>query len=256
MNKRFLIINADDAGLHPEINAGILDAVKAGVVTSVSLLVNKPHICDVKTLFDAGISLGLHFNLTRGFPCARPLPVTLIDEKGTFSPEGHERASSFNEDDIRREMKAQFERFQEIFGIIPDHLDAHKHLHRKNEVIFDIMIETAIEFEIPLRSLTDTMRKRCRASGVSTTDHFIGDVNPSPYWTVERLKDQLAALPPGLTEMMCHPGRKTESIEDLWYVSERSVELCTLLSNAAREAFSAVELTSFRDIPRVMNGLP
>jgi len=247
MSDRFLIINADDAGLHPNIDAGILDAVMAGTVTSVSLFVNGPHLSDVRQFIDPGVSLGLHFNLTHGYPCLDPAPVSLADGNGAFFTDGHERLENFNENDIRGELRAQLGRFLEIVGAAPSHLDAHKHLHRRNEVVFGIMMEAAGELSIPLRCPTGTMRQRCRLAGVVTADHFMGAVDPAPYWTVERIKKELADLPPGITEMMCHPGRKAGPIEGLRYVAERETEREALLAVEIKNLLAEIRLTNFHD---------
>lgn len=249
MSNRFLIINADDAGLHPDIDTGILDAARAGTVTSLSLLVSGLHNFDIGAFLDSGVSLGLHFSLTLGYPCLDPPPTSLIGRNGAFFPDGHERVESFNERDIRREIEAQFKRFQEIVGSAPSHLDSHKHLHRRNETILGIMMEMAGEYRIPLRCPTDTMRQHCRSKGVATPDCFIGGVDPAPYWTVERIKKELADLPPGITEMMCHPGRKTGPIEGLRYIAEREAEREALLSGEIKDLLTGIRLTNFHDAP-------
>ncbi|PYO28094.1 MAG: hypothetical protein DMD73_06885 [Gemmatimonadetes bacterium] len=66
---RRLVVNADDFGLSPGVNDGILEAHAAGVVSSVSVLVNAPGWEDaVAALRGGGAALGagLHLNLTAG----------------------------------------------------------------------------------------------------------------------------------------------------------------------------------------------
>src|SRR5437660_9999386 len=69
-NVRRLVVNADDFGLSPGVNDGILEAHAAGVVSSVSVLVNAPgweHA--VAALRGTGsLGVGLHLNLTAGEP--------------------------------------------------------------------------------------------------------------------------------------------------------------------------------------------
>ena len=87
-----LVINADDLGLSPEVDAGILEAVEAGLVTGVELLVNPPFRTRLEPLFAAGVPIGLHLNLCLGSPCAdrssergRPSSVpSLVQENGLF----------------------------------------------------------------------------------------------------------------------------------------------------------------------------
>lgn len=40
---RYLIINADDFGMSKEVNEGTIQGIKAGTITSVSVMVNMPH---------------------------------------------------------------------------------------------------------------------------------------------------------------------------------------------------------------------
>src|SRR3989442_4639335 len=72
---RSLVVNADDFGLSAGVNRGVLEAHEAGVVSSVSVLVNAPGWTDaVQRLRDLGspllpgLGIGLHLNLTTGRP--------------------------------------------------------------------------------------------------------------------------------------------------------------------------------------------
>ena len=65
-----LIVNADDLGADEGRNAGILEAVRAGVVKSVSLLANGPATAEAcKAIHDGKyeeVSIGVHLNLSEG----------------------------------------------------------------------------------------------------------------------------------------------------------------------------------------------
>ena len=85
---RRLIINADDFGLAPGVNAGVLEAVAAGVVTSLSVMVNTPAYAEGMRAL-AGLSrppsVGLHLNLTAGSPVSPPAGVpSLVGAAGRF----------------------------------------------------------------------------------------------------------------------------------------------------------------------------
>src|SRR5687767_10207836 len=63
--KRYLIVNADDFGLSPGVNAGIVAAHENGIVTSASLMVRKLAAAEAA---DYGrrhpkFSVGLHVDL-------------------------------------------------------------------------------------------------------------------------------------------------------------------------------------------------
>jgi predicted glycoside hydrolase/deacetylase ChbG (UPF0249 family) len=250
MSDRWLIVNADDLGLCAGVDTGILETIREGIVTSVSLLVNPPHATELAPFVEAAVSVGLHLNLTLGLPCSPADGLRcLVDQGGRFRTDGHEQLSELDAAEVRRELGAQVERFRELTGRHPSHLDFHKHLHRRDDAMLEIGIELARETGVPLRCVNEPMRERCRAAGCATTDHFIGDVRPAPYWTLERLRSELAALPPGITEMMCHPGRDVGAIEGLWYLAERQTERETLISAEARELLDGIELTSFLEAP-------
>src|SRR3989441_11370082 len=70
-DERRLVVNADDFGLSAGVNRGILEAHAAGVVSSVSVLVNTPGGTDGARLLRGigpGLGGGLHLNLTTGRP--------------------------------------------------------------------------------------------------------------------------------------------------------------------------------------------
>lgn len=249
MNDRYLIINADDIGLDPGIDAGVVETVRIGSVTSVSVFVNPPHRADFPFFAESGVSIGLHLNLTQGFHCAPFFPASIVDGRGRFYPDGHERLAEFDIDDVRAEFEAQVERFRQASGILPSHLDLHKHLHMRDDRIFDVAMAIARGMGIPLRCPTKEMRRTCREHGVFTTDHFIGGVDPAPYWTVGRMLDTLAKVPQGVTEMMCHPGKGTCRIEGLRYAGERDTERKTLLSAEVRRLLGGLRLVNFLSAP-------
>src|SRR5688500_7142073 len=66
-----LIVNADDLGYDPAVTRGILRAMRQGVVTSTTLMVNTPWAEDAAREADE-LSVGLHLNLARH----PPLPAT------------------------------------------------------------------------------------------------------------------------------------------------------------------------------------
>ncbi|MDP2726767.1 MAG: ChbG/HpnK family deacetylase, partial [Dehalococcoidia bacterium] len=65
---RWLIINADDLGLSPGVNTGIIEAHRQGVVTSASLMANLPGTAEAAVMAreNPELGVGLHLNLTSG----------------------------------------------------------------------------------------------------------------------------------------------------------------------------------------------
>src|ERR671927_41765 len=82
---RALIVNADDLGLSAGVNAGVLAAHQAGLVTSATLMANMPGAADAVAAAPPSLAVGLHLNLTTGEPCAGAAHVpTLVDAAGRF----------------------------------------------------------------------------------------------------------------------------------------------------------------------------
>jgi chitin disaccharide deacetylase len=254
VNTKYLIINADDGGLSPETDEGILDTIRAGVVTSVSLLVNPPFSAPITAFTQSGVSLGLHLNLTLGQPCTRLSAPSLVDQDGRFHAHGYKNPLLFDAAAVKAEFLNQLDQFRNLTGADPTHLDLHKHLHRRSMVVLSVVMEIAAGLNVPVRCLDETMRTACRAAGVMATDQFLGDVVPAPYWTLERLKTELDRLSPGIAELMCHPGNNRRPVEGLTYVVERNEERRTFSSSEARELLAPFQLVNFRTAPfRRMN---
>jgi len=261
-----LIINADDLGADQSRNAGIFEAIEAGSVTAASILANGPAFQDVIRRIDASackhVSFGIHLNLTEGLPLTAGLgSITGADGCFLGKKEGHRflmtEGDGVLERDIMVELSAQIKALRNA-GIRINHLDGHQHVHIFPAVI-QAAIRSALEFGIPwiripeepipagivektshdLRDeaamfirLASAARLRIRKSTLITPDHFRG-LYLKGRLSHEILEETLRALPPGLTELMVHPGRASASRGDgpfsSFSNSEREYELKTLM---------------------------
>lgn len=242
---RRLIVNADDLGYDPAVNEGIVLAMRSGVVSSSTLMVNLPHSAHGATLA-RGLPVGLHLNLSRGSPLSARFPASLLRD-GAFE---ETLVSSLPADIVAEEAAAQLARAEELLGAPPTHVDVHRHLHRVGAVL-EGLGRVAAARGLPVRALDAGMRAGLRRAGVQTTDHFVGEAGGEAYWTEQRFADTVAALDAGVTELMCHPGyppRETRTS----YALQRAVELATLTSAASRKALqeAGVTLVSFADLVR------
>src|SRR5882724_7331283 len=61
---RVVVLNADDFGYEPQVTAGIERSMRAGVVSSTTMMVNGPYSAEAAPR-GAGLSIGLHLNLAR-----------------------------------------------------------------------------------------------------------------------------------------------------------------------------------------------
>ncbi|HEX7094516.1 MAG TPA: ChbG/HpnK family deacetylase, partial [Acidimicrobiales bacterium] len=86
MNRRLLIVNADDYGLTAAVSAGILRAHRNGIVTSTSVLALAPGFRQSAAwlLDEPSLGVGAHLALVGEDPpllSAREIP-TLVDRRG------------------------------------------------------------------------------------------------------------------------------------------------------------------------------
>lgn len=267
---RRLIVNADDFGLSPGVNAGIIDAHMAGIVTSTSLMVNSPHAA--AAISDAAehaprLGIGLHLTLTSGRPIADPAAIpALLGPDGRFrSRDDYLRAlPDIPEQQIETELRAQAAAFAALAGRPPDHLDSHHHATYRHQSAFRAMARLARELDVPVRSVNppkgftggedlanDDLLAWRNEAGLRSPDGMIGSFYGDRS-TLGDLLNLLAAVPEGQVELMCHPARVDEDLRRVSsYVEERSRELANLCHPSARELCIAqfIQLISFADLP-------
>lgn len=219
---RRVILNADDFGYEPRVTAGIVEAMRRGVVSSTTMMVNTPS-AEHAAPDAAGLAVGLHLNLARW--SALSDGRTLSDTTAATLPVSFVEAETF----------AQLDHFEKLLGHHPTHLDVHKHLHL-NANVLEGVARAAKARGLPVRSIDAGMRAELKAHGVATNDSFIGDAGSEPYWTLERFIFALDELPAtGVVELMCHPGYAPTDFPS-GYGAQREVELKTLTAPEAAQA--------------------
>ncbi len=128
-------VTADDWGLSPGVNDGILKLARIGVVRRVSILANGAFvgrgIDELKAI--PGIELGLHFNLTYGRALHDGSPLISSPARFLISwlhPKSNPIGTSGETKRVwvEAEFRSQLKRLQELH--VPLHyLDGHHHIH-------------------------------------------------------------------------------------------------------------------------------
>ena len=231
-----LIINADDFGLTPAVNRGVVRAFQDGIVTSASLLVTGSAFEDAVALADKNpkLDVGLHLALVeeRGVLGPDVLP-TLVDETGRFprtSAEFIQRAilGGINWYEVEQEIAAQIALFQKT-GLRLSHLNSHQHLHMFPPV-FQIVRRLARWVDnVWVRNSAGPWRKPphvrigrwIQQIGLNLTSLSARALHGSPlpempdgmfgfevggHLTPSALEQILRRIPDGLYELICHPG--------------------------------------------------
>jgi predicted glycoside hydrolase/deacetylase ChbG (UPF0249 family) len=233
---RTLIVNADDFGLTPGVSRGILEAGAKGIVTSTTMLVNRPTDPDlIARLQASGLGAGLHLNLTLGTPISNPRRVpSLVDGEGRFIRDPREAAARASKDEARIELGNQIDAFRALMGCFPTHLDSHHHVGR-HEPILELVFDFARAIKVPVRTQDGQVRAAARGLKIRTPDHFVGEADSEPYWSAERVLEHLRTLPAGVTEFMTHPGYFDDDLAYSRYGAQRETELAGLTDPRARD---------------------
>lgn len=153
MSEALLIVNADDFGLAPSVNAAIIAGHRAGNVTSATMMAAMPGAEDAAKLASEHprLGVGLHFCLTEGKPLSRC--PSLVDSAGRFLPWSRlmlrASAGRVAAEDVRRELGAQWARI-EALGVRPDHIDSHQHAHMHPSLLRTV-VEGAEARRVPVR---------------------------------------------------------------------------------------------------------
>lgn len=290
-----VIFNADDFGLTPAINAGILEAYDRGLLRSASLIVTGEAAEDAAAAARArpALDLGLHITLIEERPALPPAQIPSLVVDGRFH---HRRSILFLRYVLRRwnvaeaqaEIMTQWDRMRG-FGLKPSHLNGHQHLHLLPR-LFPFVIALAQRrgirfvrgrFSDPLTATGSLARKISsiainklselnwtrlsasarRAMMPFTTVGFVhaGGALSTPH--LLSMLDHLRRDPgQGIVEVMLHPGHRcgeTERKYGHWQYHWES-DLSLLLDSALAEALfrRGIEVTSFRELSTTMGSTP
>jgi predicted glycoside hydrolase/deacetylase ChbG (UPF0249 family) len=244
-----LIVTADDFNLSAGVSRGIIEAHQHGIVTETSVMVNLGDLQRAAAMLAAAprLAAGLHLNITRGGPVAPPSAVAdILGPDGQFLGSPQALPAQLRSAAVQAEFQTQLETFVRVFGRLPQHLDTHHHVHQY-PVVCEALLDLAVPLKLPVRSVDSQMRHTMTARGVGSPTHFLGDAGDEPYWTTMRLLSTIQTLPPGVTELMCHPGYFDDAIAYSRYGQQRDVERQALCAPevAARLREQGVQLVTY-----------
>ena len=269
---RFLIVTADDFGLHEAVNRAVEHAAREGVLTTASLMVGAPAaadaVCRARDLAD--LSVGLHLVLADGWSVLPPRRIpTLVDAHGRFGNNMvRDGVRFFALPAVRRqleaEIRAQFQAFADT-GLPLDHVNAHKHFHL-HPTLLEMLLRIGSEFGVPavrlpreptwvarraagaiagpavaalLSPWLALMRRRLRAAGLAHNDYVFG-MSDSGSMDEARLLEILGRLPDGVTEIYLHPAVESgASIAKSMGAYRHADELAALTSPRVHAAVAA-----------------
>ena len=234
-----LIVNADDFGLHPLINAGIIKGHQEGFITSTSLMPSALCWQEAVRLAKENprLGIGVHLTLVGGVPSVLPKEKvsSLLDDDGLFLPDYVAFAKRYYGGAVKRseleaELRAQLERALES-GVNITHIDSHQHTHVLpgiNSLVLKLSNEyNIIRVRIPkegylftggfqtsvgrligrsgLSFCADMAALRADSLGLRHPQHFYGML-AGGHLNAQLIANILRQLPEGVSEIMTHPG--------------------------------------------------
>jgi chitin disaccharide deacetylase len=259
-----LIVNGDDFGFTQDVNEGIVEAHRNGILTATTLMGNGAAFDHAVALArrTASLDVGCHLVLVQGqsvLDPSRDLPATLPELLSALL-KGKLR--------VYEELAAQVRKIIRA-GIRPTHIDTHKHTHLLPTVLDAVArvaqengiqwIRRPFDFGIDKRA---RMAKSAVALGMrvtqagfakalarlKTTDHFTGFLATGSLDEAS-LINTLERLPEGLTELMCHPGRLGPELRAARtrLKESRAIELSALVSPEVRRTIErrGIELVDY-----------
>jgi chitin disaccharide deacetylase len=209
-----LIVNGDDFGASSGVNRGIIEAHTRGILTSTSLMVEAPASEEAADLGSKHRDLGVGLHAVVDTAEAAPFQA----------------------------LENQLERFVELTGQVPTHIDSHRDVHRDRRLL-PAFLAVADRHGLPLRG-------RC---GIRHISSFYGQWDGEKHWE-QITPSALARLLPmesqdGINELCCHPGYADEELESS-YRAERETELRTLCDPVVVELLRerGIRLATFREV--------
>lgn len=216
---RLLIINCDDLGMSHAANEGCFSALRDGIATSATLMVPCAWARSA-AIAQQGEDIGVHLTMNSEYDAYRWGPIThsnsLLDGDGGFPRTVADSWDHFDLDEVRRECRAQIERAM-LWGVDVTHLDSHMGTMQLRPEFFDIYLDMAIEFRLPMRmagaSAQHTagfpFRDLAAQEGVVFPDAFVYVGGVGSRASIERVA---GSLRPGVTEVYVHPAIDTPEL--------------------------------------------
>ena len=278
-----LIVNADDFGLSPEVNAGIVRAHRDGILRSASLMVAEPAALPAAELArdNSGLDVGLHAVVCQGRSILDSSRLgTALNASGEFmdSPVGAGMRYFFDRSlraAMTDELRAQVERHLELVGYL-NHIDGHLNFH-VHPLFADILVNLAVEYKVPcirlprervmttirlrrdnatrklvesaiFRTLSRRTRRMMTERGLTSTDALFG-LHQSGHLSEDYVVGVIDRIRDGTTELYFHPAADIGGVPPS---AAAQLEVEILTSPRVRDAVArnGIELTTFADLAK------
>jgi chitin disaccharide deacetylase len=233
---RLLVLSSDLLGQCHAANEGVYQSLRQGRATTASLMVPAPWARSAAAGY-RGEDVGVHLTVNAELETYRWGPIThapsLLDGDGGFPRTVADVWDHADIDEVRRECRAQVERAI-LWGFDVSHLTTHLGALQMRPEFFDVYLDLALEFALPLRLESAEVeqtagfpfRALAAEEGVVFPDHF-RFVRGSARRAIEAA---VMDLPAGVTEILLEPATDTSELraaDPAWGPRVEALDLLT-----------------------------
>jgi predicted glycoside hydrolase/deacetylase ChbG (UPF0249 family) len=241
-----LIVNADDLGGNSLATDRILGCFAAGTITSATAMVFMADSARAASFARGiGMPVGLHLNLTQPFDDPDVPRDVARRQRRLVDYMAHARRRKFGVapqlvGTIRAAIADQVERFHELYGSEPTHLDGHNHVHLNPTVLLCLPAGWSVRpaHDPSVNGARAAVWRRGRDLAVTwrhpTVDHFFALAAVHPALGGTGLERALGLAGSESVEIMVHPD------------DDRTYEV--LVQSNWREHLAARRLGSYSDL--------
>jgi predicted glycoside hydrolase/deacetylase ChbG (UPF0249 family) len=260
-----LIITSDELGVSFASNSGVYSSLREGMAKVAGLVVPGPWAREAAARY-RGEDVGVHLTLNAEYDLYRWGPIThcpsLLDGDGGFPRTVEDFWDHADTDEVRRECRAQVERAI-YWGFDVSHLSCHLGALESRPEFFDIALELAVEFALPLR-LPEASAERQVGFPFRALAAEEGVISPDYLMRVSRTRSTRAAVEslltdvkPGVTEVVLRPAADSAELRAVvpdWAERVADHELCmgdgSLKTLTALDGVHLVGYRELRDLQR------
>ena len=262
---RAVIVSSDDSGMCASANQGAIQALRAGIVKSTSIMTCCPafeefaEFARANPQYDYAVHLTLTCDLReRGWGPVLPKDQvpTLVDAEGFLHSSTYDVARNADLGEVEAELKAQIRKAQDA-GIKITHLDHHMWVLFGRDDLLRLYVKLGQEFNLPVRYSREIPRQVSGDQAIATYLEQMKVVEQSGFPVVDWLEaanysvppgekrayflNQLRNLRPGVTEIVIHCASPGDSLIPPPDAAARYADTTTFSSEETRE-----ELTNQR----------
>lgn len=232
-------IIADDLGLHPKINEGIVELLRMGKINGASLVANGEAFSDALAHLgtEEKKKIGWHLALVEEKSvCLMSEISSLVNEEGFLIKNHQQFFIRYLQDriklaEVEKELRAQLNKIKAA-GLNPSFLNGHQHLHLLPGIL-EIVIRLAKENGIScIRTVSEPLNQRGRLfrkiealflaglswrakrkiknAGLTTNDLTVGFINAGHLQKTDLnfARGLSGKYPDKTIELICHPGKE------------------------------------------------